>query len=76
MLSTADFPPGTDVYARRDVDKLAKMAAARIRGTAASPHLVRLVFPLLLLPVFSLLLLASIRHCATTARYKPFQGSL
>src|SRR6516165_6551625 len=24
----ADFPPGTDVYARRDVDKLAKMAAA------------------------------------------------
>ncbi len=25
----ADFPPGTDVYARRDVDKLAKMAAAR-----------------------------------------------
>ena len=25
----ADFPPGTGVYARRDVDKLAKMAAAR-----------------------------------------------
>lgn len=25
----ADFPPDTDVYARRDVDKLAKMAAAR-----------------------------------------------
>jgi len=25
----ADFPPGTDIYARRDVDKLAKMAAAR-----------------------------------------------
>jgi transposase len=25
----ADYPPGTDVYARRDVDKLAKMAAAR-----------------------------------------------
>src|SRR6516162_5272129 len=25
----ADCPPGTDVYARRDVDKLAKMAAAR-----------------------------------------------
>jgi len=25
----ADFPPGTDVYARRDVGKLAKMAAAR-----------------------------------------------
>jgi transposase len=25
----ADFPPGTDVYARRDVDKLARMAAAR-----------------------------------------------
>ena len=24
----ADFPPGTDVYARRDLDKLAKMAAA------------------------------------------------
>jgi transposase len=26
---TADFPPGTDVYARRDVDRLARMAAAR-----------------------------------------------
>jgi hypothetical protein len=25
----ADYPPGTDVYARRDVDKLADMAAAR-----------------------------------------------
>jgi hypothetical protein len=25
----ADFPPGTDIYARRDVDKLARMAAAR-----------------------------------------------
>ena len=25
----ADFPPDTDVYARRDVDKLARMAAAR-----------------------------------------------
>ena len=25
----ADFPPGTDIYARRDVDKLAKVAAAR-----------------------------------------------
>src|SRR5215469_5105251 len=25
----ADFPPGTDVYARRDADKLAAMAAAR-----------------------------------------------
>jgi len=25
----ADFPPGTDVYARRDVDRLARMAAAR-----------------------------------------------
>jgi transposase len=25
----ADFPPGTDVYARRDVDKLARLAAAR-----------------------------------------------
>jgi len=25
----ADFPPGTDVYARRDVDKLARTAAAR-----------------------------------------------
>jgi hypothetical protein len=25
----ADFPPGTDVYARRDVDRLAAMAAAR-----------------------------------------------
>jgi hypothetical protein len=29
----ADFPPGTDVYARRDVDKLAKMAAARGEAT-------------------------------------------
>lgn len=26
---TGDYPPGTDVYARRDVDKLQKMAAAR-----------------------------------------------
>jgi Integrase core domain len=25
----ADFPPGTDIYARRDVDKLAAMAAGR-----------------------------------------------
>ncbi len=25
----ADFPPDTDIYARRDVDKLARMAAAR-----------------------------------------------
>jgi hypothetical protein len=25
----ADFPPGTDVYARRDIDRLAAMAAAR-----------------------------------------------
>ena len=25
----ADFPPGTDVYARRDVDRLREMAAAR-----------------------------------------------
>ena len=34
----ADFPPGTDVYARRDVDKLARMAAARGEaiGTYAS----------------------------------------
>ena len=28
----ADFPPGTDVYARRDVDKLARMAAGPRRG--------------------------------------------
>ena len=28
----ADFPPDTDIYARRDVDKLAKMAAARGEG--------------------------------------------
>jgi hypothetical protein len=29
ISDAADFPPDTDVYARRDVDKLAKMAAAR-----------------------------------------------
>jgi transposase len=29
VWDAADFPPGTDVYARRDVDKLARMAAAR-----------------------------------------------
>lgn len=29
VSDAADFPPGTDVYARRDVDKLARMAAAR-----------------------------------------------
>jgi hypothetical protein len=29
----ADFPPDTDIYARRDVDKLAKMAAARGEAT-------------------------------------------
>lgn len=28
-VDPADYPPGTDVYARRDVDKLAGMAAAR-----------------------------------------------
>jgi transposase len=29
VSETADFPPDTDIYARRDVDKLARMAAAR-----------------------------------------------
>jgi Integrase core domain len=29
VSEAADFPPDTDVYARRDVDKLARMAAAR-----------------------------------------------
>ena len=29
VSDSADFPPDTDVYARRDLDKLAKMAAAR-----------------------------------------------
>jgi len=29
VSEAADFPPDTDIYARRDVDKLAKMAAAR-----------------------------------------------
>ena len=29
VLALLHFPPGTDVYARRDVDKLARMAAAR-----------------------------------------------
>src|SRR5579859_7112213 len=37
----ADFPPGTDVYARRDVDKLAKMAAAR--GEAIGIYAARLL---------------------------------
>jgi transposase len=37
----ADFPPGTDVYARRDVDKLAKMAAAR--GEAIGIYAVRIL---------------------------------
>ena len=37
----ADFPPGTDVYARRDVDKLARMAAAR--GEAIGIYAVRIL---------------------------------
>jgi transposase len=37
----ADFPPGTDVYARRDVDKLAKMAAAR--GEAIGTYAARVL---------------------------------
>ena len=37
----ADFPPGTDVYARRDVDKLAAMAAAR--GEAIGIYAVRIL---------------------------------
>jgi Mu transposase-like protein len=37
----ADFPPDTDVYARRDVDKLAKMAAAR--GQAVGIYAARIL---------------------------------
>jgi transposase len=37
----ADFPPDTDVYARRDVDKLAKMAAAR--GEAIGTYAARIL---------------------------------
>ncbi|HEY2577737.1 MAG TPA: IS21 family transposase [Streptosporangiaceae bacterium] len=37
----ADFPPGTDVYARRDVDKLARMAAAH--GTAIGIYAARVL---------------------------------
>jgi transposase len=37
----ADFPPGTDVYARRDVDKLAKMAAAH--GEAIGAYATRIL---------------------------------
>jgi len=37
----ADFPPGTDVYARRDVDKLARMAAAR--GEAGGVYAARIL---------------------------------
>ena len=37
----ADFPPDTDIYARRDVDKLAKMAAAR--GEAIGIYAVRIL---------------------------------
>ena len=37
----ADFPPGTDVYARRDVDKLARMAAAR--GEAIGTYAARIL---------------------------------
>jgi transposase len=38
---TADFPPGTDVYARRDVDRLARMAAAR--GEAIGTYAARIL---------------------------------
>jgi hypothetical protein len=38
---TADFPPGTDVYARRDVDRLARMAAAR--GEAVGVYAARIL---------------------------------
>ena len=38
---TADFPPGTDVYARRDVDRLARMAAAR--GEAIGAYAARIL---------------------------------
>ncbi len=38
---TADFPPGTDVYARRDVDRLAKMAGAR--GEAIGAYAARIL---------------------------------
>ena len=37
----ADFPPDTDVYARRDVDKLARMAAAR--GEAIGAYATRIL---------------------------------
>jgi transposase len=37
----ADFPPGTDVYARRDVDRLAAMAAAR--GEAIGTYAARIL---------------------------------
>lgn len=37
----ADFPPGTDVYARRDVDRLQKMAAAR--GEAIGAYAARIL---------------------------------
>jgi transposase len=37
----ADFPEGTDVYARRDVDKLARMAAAH--GTAIGIYAARVL---------------------------------
>jgi transposase len=37
----ADFPPGTDVYARRDVDRLQKMAAAR--GEAVGLYAARIL---------------------------------
>ena len=37
----ADFPPGTDVYARRDVDRLQRMAAAR--GEAIGAYAARIL---------------------------------
>jgi hypothetical protein len=37
----ADFPPGTDVYARRDVNRLAEMAAAR--GEAIGAYAARIL---------------------------------
>ena len=37
----SDFPPGTDVYARRDVDRLARMAAAR--GEAIGAYAARIL---------------------------------
>lgn len=41
VSEAADFPPDTDIYARRDVDKLAKMAA--VRGEAIGIHAARIL---------------------------------